>query len=112
MVANRFEGKNAVVTGASRGIGTGIAVRLAAEGANVGVLLDDLMRHAHERAVHLRRVDELDLRHAGVEVAHVTVPHVGVSSRGEKKRPCLGNGLIVFGCTSSSSALPRLTGRS
>ncbi len=34
---NRFQGKNAVVTGASRGIGAGIAKRLAAEGANVAI---------------------------------------------------------------------------
>ena len=32
---NRFEGKTAIVTGASRGIGLAIAQRLVAEGANV-----------------------------------------------------------------------------
>lgn len=37
-MSNRFEGKNAVVTGASRGIGAGIAQRLAAEGANVAIV--------------------------------------------------------------------------
>ena len=33
----RLEGKNALVTGASSGIGQGIAVALAAAGANVGI---------------------------------------------------------------------------
>lgn len=34
---NRFEGKTAIVTGASSGIGRGIALRLAEEGANIVV---------------------------------------------------------------------------
>ena len=33
-----FAGRNAVVTGASRGIGAALAARLAAEGANVAVV--------------------------------------------------------------------------
>ena len=33
----KLEGKNALVTGASSGIGQGIAVALAAAGANVGI---------------------------------------------------------------------------
>jgi NAD(P)-dependent dehydrogenase (short-subunit alcohol dehydrogenase family) len=35
---NRLQGKNAIVTGAGGGIGRGIALRFAAEGAKVGVL--------------------------------------------------------------------------
>jgi NAD(P)-dependent dehydrogenase (short-subunit alcohol dehydrogenase family) len=34
-MSNRFEGKTAIVTGASRGIGLAIAERLVAEGAKV-----------------------------------------------------------------------------
>ena len=36
--ANRFSGKVGLVTGAGQGIGRGVAIRLAAEGAFVGVL--------------------------------------------------------------------------
>ena len=35
---NRFEGRRAIVTGASRGIGRAAAIRLAAEGARVGLV--------------------------------------------------------------------------
>ena len=60
-----LDGKKALVTGARKGIGRGIAVRLASEGADVGVndILDDevtrqtasLARERGERRVRARR---------------------------------------------------------
>jgi citronellol/citronellal dehydrogenase len=44
---DRFAGMNAIVTGASRGIGAAVAERLAAEGANVAITARTVDKHDH-----------------------------------------------------------------
>src|SRR5579864_1170364 len=76
----RFEGRHAVVTGASRGIGAAIAERLAAEGADVVVTARTVDRHEH-LAGSLNETLERCRRH-GTRVEAVAADLADAESRG------------------------------
>jgi len=110
----RFEAADGLDVG-GRAPGERHAARLdadEAEGGDVALLLDDLVRHAHEGAVHLGRVNERDVGRVGVRIVHSLASCAPVSYLTAKKTaPALAAGP----CTSavqSLCALPRLTGRS
>lgn len=57
-IAPKLAGKIAVVTGASKGIGTGIAKELAAEGAQSAGLVDGDFRRRFEAQAPLGRIGQ------------------------------------------------------
>jgi NAD(P)-dependent dehydrogenase (short-subunit alcohol dehydrogenase family) len=80
-MSRRFAGRRALVTGASRGIGAGIATRLAAEGADVVLTARTLDRHEHlAGSLHDTRA-RLE-RYGGV----VAVVVADLTSEGDRQR--------------------------
>jgi 3-oxoacyl-[acyl-carrier protein] reductase len=79
----RFENQNAIVTGAGRGIGHAIAVRLASEGARVACVSrneENAKRAADE--LNILRADSA--RHYAVDVAdHAAVQKIGAKILGD-----------------------------
>jgi 3-oxoacyl-[acyl-carrier protein] reductase len=75
----RFENQNAIVTGAGRGIGHAIALRLASEGARVACV-------SRTEANAKRTADEINLIRAGAAKAYAVdvADHTGVQEAGGK----------------------------
>ncbi|MDZ5620922.1 SDR family oxidoreductase [Nocardioides sp. HM23] len=82
-VGKRFEGKTAIVTGASRGIGLGIAERLVADGARVVIT-----------ARNQETLDEAAARLGGAEVA---LPVAGKTDDTEHQADTVRRALETFG---------------
>ena len=115
----RFEGKHVAVSGASRGIGRAIALRLAAEGARVSLLARSReglaetasqIGGAHVAPVDVRDRDAVDRAVAGAADANGPLfAFVAVSGPRRRER---GGGRATAGTTSSRPTSPGRTGPS
>lgn len=68
MREGRLEGRLALVTGASRGIGAAVAERLASEGARVAICARTLERHDHLAGSLAETLERIEHHGAGVAV--------------------------------------------
>ena len=56
----RLEGKVALVTGGARGIGKAISIRLAEEGADVGIVYQSTKQHAEDVSRLINQIGTMD----------------------------------------------------
>ena len=64
-----FTNKNVLITGASRGIGKAIAIKLAAEGANVAIASKTVEEHPKLEGTIYSAAEEIDKAGAGKVIA-------------------------------------------
>jgi NAD(P)-dependent dehydrogenase (short-subunit alcohol dehydrogenase family) len=84
----RFSGRRALVTGASRGIGAGVAERLAAEGAAVAIVARTATRHDHLAGSLAETAARLD--RYGVQVVTVVADLTDERDRARIVREAVG----------------------